>query len=78
MSLMEQLTQVVASQVAPQAAQKTGINEGLAASLMPMAMAALMAGLKKNASSPEGAQSLANALNKHDGSLLNNISQLSE
>ena len=45
---------------------------------MPMAMAALMAGLKKNASSPEGAQALANALNQHDGSLLNNISQLGD
>ena len=75
MSLMEQLTKVVASQIAGQAAQKTGMSEGLAASMMPMAMAALMNGLKKNASSAEGAQSLANALERHDGGLLENAAQ---
>ncbi len=76
MSLLDQLTQVVTSQVSQQAAQKTGLSEGVAEKMMPMAMAALMAGLKKNASQPAGAQALASALDKHDGSLLNNISQL--
>ncbi|WP_425408473.1 DUF937 domain-containing protein [Hyphococcus sp.] len=76
MSLMDQLTQVVANQMSQQAAHKTGLNEGLAAKVMPMAMAALMAGLKKNASRPEGAAALANALDRHDGSLLNNVTQL--
>ncbi len=76
MSLMDQLTEVVAGQMAGQAAQKTGLSEGLAEKMMPMAMAALMAGLKKNASQPEGAQALANALDRHDGSLLNNVSAL--
>ena len=76
MSLMEQLTQVVASQMAPRAAQKTGIDETLTASLIPMAMAALMAGLKKNASNPDGAVALSKALERHDGSLLNNIAQV--
>lgn len=78
MSLMDQLTQVVASQLSPQAAQKTNMSEGLTAQMMPMAMAALMAGLKKNASSPDGARALSNALQKHDGSLLNNISRLGD
>ena len=78
MSLMDQLTDVVVDQVAGQAARRTGMNEGLTAQLMPMAMAALMGGLKKNAASPDGAEALANALNKHDGSLLNNISQLGQ
>lgn len=76
MSLMDQLTQVVVQQVSGQASQKTGLNEGLAAAVMPMAMAALMSGLKKNASHPEGAQALSNALDRHDGSLLNNVGQL--
>jgi len=76
MSLMEQLTQVVVSQMAPQAAQKTGMNEGLAAQMMPMAMAAIMAGIKKNASTPQGAQALSNALDRHDGSLLNDLTKL--
>ena len=76
MSLMDQLTDVVVGQMSQQAAQKTGLNEGLAAQLMPMAMAALMGGLKKNASQPQGADALANALDRHDGSLLNNLNQL--
>ncbi len=76
MSLMDQLTDVVVGQMAGQAAQKTGLSEGLAQQMMPMAMAALMAGLKKNASQPDGAQALANALDRHDGSLLNNVSAL--
>lgn len=76
MSLMDQLTDVVVGQMAGQAAQKTGLNQGLAEKMMPMAMAAIMAGLKKNASQPQGAEALASALNNHDGSILNNISQL--
>ena len=77
MSLMDQLTNVVVQQVTQQASQKTGMTEGLAASMMPMAMAALMNGLKNNASNPNGAEALASALDRHDGSLLNNVSQLS-
>ncbi len=42
MSLMDQLSDVVVGQMSQQAAQKTGLNEGLAAQLMPMAMAAPM------------------------------------
>lgn len=76
MSLMDQLTDVVVGQISQQAAQKSGLNAGLAEKLMPMAMAALMGGLKKNASQPAGAEALANALDRHDGSLLNNLTQL--
>lgn len=76
MSLMDQLTNVVTQQISQQAAQKTGLSEGLASQMMPMAMAALMGAMKKNASQPAGAQALANALDRHDGSLLNNVSQL--
>ena len=78
MSLMDQLTDVVVGQMSQQAAQKTGLNEGLAAQLMPMAMAALMGGLKKNAAQPNGADALAKALDRHDGSLLNNLGQLGQ
>ena len=78
MSLMDQLTQVVASQLAPQASQKTGMNQNLAAQMMPMAMAVIMNGLKKNASTPQGAEALSRALENHDGSLLNNVSKISD
>lgn len=73
MSLMDQLTQVVASQVAQNAAQKTGLSQDIAAKMMPMAMSVLMGGLKKNAANPQGAQALASALDKHDGGLLDNL-----
>ena len=78
MSLMDQLTQVVAQQMTQQTTQKTGLSADVAGKMMPMAMAALMAGLKKNTSQPAGAQALASALDRHDGSILNNISQLGE
>ena len=76
MSLMDQLTNIVVSQVASQAAQKTGLSQGMAAKLMPMAMTALMGGLKNNAAKPEGARALASALEKHDGGLLDNIGNI--
>ena len=78
MSLMDQLTQVVVGQVTKEAAAKTGLSEGLAAQMMPAAMAMLMNGLKKNASTPEGAEALAKALDRHDGSLLNNVGKLTD
>lgn len=78
MSLMDQLTDVVVGQMSQQAAQKTGLNEGVAAQLMPMAMAALMGGLKKNSAQPNGADALANALDRHDGSLLNDLGKLGQ
>lgn len=78
MSLMDQLTDVVVGQVSQQAAAKTGLSESLAQQMMPMAMAAIMAGLKKNAAQPAGAEALAGALDRHDGSLLNNVSQLGD
>ena len=76
MSLMDQLMEVASSQITKQAAEKTGLAEGMAAKMMPMALSAIMGGLKKNAASPQGAEALASALNKHDGGLLDNISQL--
>lgn len=45
--------------------------------VLTMALPVLMAAMKRNASSPEGAEGLLNALNnKHDGSILDNIGGL--
>ena len=53
-----------------QSADKTG-------SLLTMAMPVLMQAMKRNASTPEGAQGLLGALsNKHDGSILDNLGGL--
>jgi len=78
MSLMDQLMQAAAGQVTKQASQQTGLSEGMAEKLLPMAMAALMGGLKKNAATPAGAEALSNALDKHDGSLLSNPSKFGD
>ncbi|MEM9838968.1 MAG: DUF937 domain-containing protein, partial [Pseudomonadota bacterium] len=78
MSLMEQLMGMAASQVSGSAAARTGMQQGAVEKLMPMAMAALMGGLKKNVSSPEGAQALSSALDRHDGGLLSNLGQLGD
>lgn len=77
MSLFNQLTDIVTSQATSQVAQKAGIDSQLAAKMMPMVMGALMGGLKKNTSQPQGAEALASALDKHDGGLLNNLADLS-
>ena len=45
--------------------------------VLTMAMPILMAAMKRNAQSPDGAQGLMNALNdKHDGSILDNLGGL--
>ncbi|MEQ1929710.1 MAG: DUF937 domain-containing protein [Parvularculaceae bacterium] len=75
MSMADLLTQIVSSQLTKTASQKTGLSEGVAAKLMPVAMAAILGGLKKNASSPAGAEALANALRKHDGGFLSDVSR---
>ena len=78
MSLMDTLTNAVASQIASQAVEKTGLSSGAAAKLAPMAMAVLMNGLKNNAAKPGGAEALSSALEKHDGGLLSQLTRLGD
>ena len=75
MSLAEQLTQIAVSQMTGSAARNTGLSEGMAAKLLPVAMAAILGGLKKNAASPQGADALNDALKRHDGSFLNDLAR---
>jgi hypothetical protein len=76
MSLVEMLGKAALSQMTKQASTKTGLSEQAAAALMPMATAILMNGLKKNVAKPGGAEALAKALAKHDGSLLNDLGRV--
>ncbi len=75
MSLMEELSRAAFSQMSGKASAKTGLNEAAVKALMPMATAVLMNGLKKNVAQPGGAEALAKALSKHDGSLLKNAAR---
>ncbi|MCF6306684.1 MAG: DUF937 domain-containing protein [Flavobacteriaceae bacterium] len=54
-------------------------SESKTADIMSMALPLLMGAMKKNATTPEGAEGLMNALNtKHDGSILDNLGSLFE
>ncbi|WP_335965251.1 DUF937 domain-containing protein [Galbibacter sp. PAP.153] len=53
---------------------ETGTSEGKTSDLLSMALPLLTGAMKKNASTPEGAQGLMGAINsKHDGSILDNL-----
>jgi hypothetical protein len=57
------------------AANQTGQSEDKTTSVLTMALPVLMGAMKRNTSSPEGADGLMSALTgKHDGSILDNIS----
>jgi len=75
--IMDMITQQMGSSMMQQMAQKIGgDSDGVkraAATAVPMILAAI----KRNASSQQGAESLANALNKHsDGGILGNLGGL--
>lgn len=54
-------------------------SENKTADVMSMALPLLMGAMKRNASSPEGAEGLMNALNSnHNGSILDNLDSLFE
>lgn len=58
-------------------AGQTGQNESKTGSVLTMALPVLMQAMKRNASTPQGAEGLLNALNsKHDGSILDNLGGL--
>ena len=70
-TIMQQLSGKVLSGIG----RKVGIDEKTVGTALSIGMPLLVAALAKNASKPEGAQSLHKALaNDHDGSILNNIS----
>jgi len=58
-------------------AGQTGQPESQTGDVLSMAMPLLLGAMKKNVSTPQGAQGLMNALsNKHDGSILNDLGGL--
>jgi hypothetical protein len=55
----------------------TGTDQNKTSSVLTMALPVLMKAMERNAATPEGAQGLMGALsNKHDGSILDNLSGL--
>jgi len=74
MSLIQNLIgTVVGDQVVTQIAKATGMSPEQTKKAVAMAMPLLMGAMAKNSSTEQGAESLNNALDKHDGSVLDNL-----
>lgn len=78
MSLLQMLTQQLGGQTAQQIGSQIGSDPSTTQKALTTALPLLLGGLARNANkSPEGAQSLANALEQdHDGSVLDSLSGL--
>ena len=75
--LLDLINSPMGKQLISGVAGQTGQSEGKTADVLSMAMPLLMGAMKKNASTPEGAQGLMNALSsKHDGGILDNLGGL--
>lgn len=75
---MNAITQVITQQLtggaSRQIAQRLGISESTANTAMQVAVPLILTALARNATQPQGAQSLHQAINKdHDGSIMDNI-----
>lgn len=75
-SLQEILGQELGDQAINHISQSVGVDPGTANSVVQAALPHLINGLATNASTPDGAASLNNALEQHDGSILNNLGGL--
>lgn len=76
-SLQDLLGNQQGSEAVEQISQNVGAEPSAVNSAIQMALPAILGGLANNAATPEGAQSLNNALEQdHDGSLLNNLGGL--
>ncbi|KPM33299.1 Hypothetical protein I595_202 [Croceitalea dokdonensis DOKDO 023] len=75
--LLDLLNSPMGKQLISGVSGQTGQPENKTADVLAMAMPLLMGAMKKNATTPGGAQGLMNALSsKHDGSILDNLGGL--
>ncbi len=75
--ILDLISGPIGQQLISGVAQQTGQSSDKTSSVLTMALPVLMGAMKRNASTPEGAQGLLNALsNKHNGSVLDNLGGL--
>ena len=75
--ILDLLNSDLGKQIVSGVAGSTGTDSSKTSSVLTMALPVLMKAMERNAATPEGAQSLQNALeNKHDGSILDNLGGL--
>ncbi|HEY9448828.1 MAG TPA: DUF937 domain-containing protein [Gemmatimonadaceae bacterium] len=72
-SLLEKLQQCVSGDTLEQLSRQLGADPGTTRSAISAALPILVGALARNASTTQGADSLTNALNDHDGSVLDNV-----
>ena len=73
-TISQMITQQIAGAVAGQLASRLGVSEGTARTAVQMAVPLVVAALARNASQPQGAQDLHEAVAQdHDGSILDNL-----
>jgi Uncharacterized conserved protein len=76
-SLEDLLGQQKGGQAVQEISQQVGANPNVVNSAIQMALPVILGALANNASSPQGAESLNNALERdHDGSILDNLGSL--
>ena len=74
MNLSDLLNSSVGQSIVKSVAGQFGLDEYQASAAVNTAIPVILGGLNKNVQTPEGAESLNNALeSKHDGSLLDNL-----
>lgn len=74
-TMMDILLGQITGAVTPEVSQQSGIDPALASQAVEMLIPILTTALARNASSPDGARELSDALQRdHDGSLLDNLS----
>jgi hypothetical protein len=74
--ILDALKQQLGPDTIQQISRTLGTGPQTTSSAVSMALPALLGGLSRNASSPQGAQALNTALDAHDGSILDNLGSL--
>lgn len=72
-SLEDLLGQQQGSDAVNQISQSLGANPSVTSSAIQLALPMILSGLAKNAQQPGGAENLNNALQQHDGGILDNL-----
>jgi hypothetical protein len=76
MNLFENLTGLLQGDTVKNIAKQFGVDESAVQKVVAMGLPMILAGINKNVSDEQGAKSLDSALQKHDGSLLSNLTTM--
>ena len=75
-SILDAVRQQLGPDTIQQLSSSLGADPSATSNAVSLALPAILGGLSRNASQPEGAAALDNALNAHDGSILDNLGGL--